>query len=76
MLHIFKIKFGGGFFYSRSEAAIEKNPCKNPPAIVCFVSVSTLIQSGSIPRRLAAEKRFLLLKGLGSFKNKLKIAEM
>ncbi len=37
--------------YHRSEdvtTAIEKNPGKDPPAIVFFCSGSTLIQSGSI----------------------------
>ncbi len=37
--------------YPRSEdvtTAIEKNPGKDPPAIVFFCSESTLIQSGSI----------------------------
>ncbi len=41
----------------------------NPPAIVFFCSVSTLIQSGSILRCLAAEKRFLLFfNGWGPLK--------
>ncbi len=60
-------------FYSRSETvttAIEKNPGKDPPAIMFFCSVGTVIQSGSILSCLAAEKRFLLFKGPGSFKKK------
>jgi hypothetical protein len=48
--------------------AIEKNPGKNPPAIVFFCSGSTLIQSGSILSCLAAEKRFLIFKEPESFK--------
>jgi hypothetical protein len=57
--------------YPRSEdvnTAIEKNPGKDPPAIVFFCRGSTLIQSGSILGCEAAEKRFLLFKGPGSFK--------
>jgi hypothetical protein len=76
VLQVFWEKVVGGFFYSRSEAvttAVEKNPGKDPPAIVFFCSVSTLIQSGSILSCLTAEKRFLLFKGPGSFKKKEKI---
>jgi hypothetical protein len=38
--------------YPQSEevtTAIEKNPGKDPPAVVFFCSGNTLIQSGSIP---------------------------
>jgi hypothetical protein len=47
--------------------AIWKNPGKDPPAIVFFCSGNTLIQSGRILSCSAAEKRFLLFKGQGSF---------
>jgi hypothetical protein len=57
--------------------AIEKNPGKDPPAIVFFCSGSTLIQSGSILSCLAAEKRFFYdLKARGPLKNSKKFAEM
>ncbi len=40
---------------------IEKNPGKEPPAIVYFCSLTTLIQSGSIQSWLAAKKRFIII---------------
>jgi hypothetical protein len=79
VLQIFLIKVVGGFFYSRSEAvttAIKKNPGKDPPAIVFFCSINTLIQSGSILSCLAAERVFLLFKGPESLKKSKQFAEM
>ncbi len=46
---------------------IEKNPDKETPAIVFFCGVSNLIQLGYMKSCLAAQKRFLLFKGPGSF---------
>ncbi len=68
VLQIVLRKVVSGFLYSRSEAvttAIEKNPGKDPPAIVFFCSAGTLIQSGSILSCLEAEKSFLLFRGPG-----------
>jgi hypothetical protein len=59
--------------WPRSEdvtTAMEKNPGNDPPAIVFFCSGRTLIQSRSILSCEAAEMRFLLFKGPGSFKKK------
>jgi hypothetical protein len=47
-----------------------------PTRYSVFCSVCNLIQSGSILSCEAAEKRFLLFKGPGSFKNSKKFAEM
>jgi hypothetical protein len=63
------------FSIGRGYTSIEKNPGKDPPAIVVFCSASTLIQSGSILSCLAAKpfNGFYLFKGPGSFKKKYKI---
>jgi hypothetical protein len=49
---------------------IEKNPDREPPAIVFICSGGTMIQSGYMESCLTAQKRFLLFKGPGSFKKK------
>ncbi len=46
----------------------KENPGKDPPAIMFFCSGRTLIQSRSLLSCSAAEMRFLLFKGPGSFK--------
>jgi hypothetical protein len=49
---------------------------KEPPAIVFFCSVGTLIQSGYIESSVTTQKLFFCLKGSGYFKKSEKIAEM
>jgi hypothetical protein len=63
LANFFLFSIGKGY-YTRI-TGIEKNPGKEPPAIVFFCSISTLIQSGSIQSCLATEKRFYYLKAVG-----------